>query len=152
MVNAHDGIEPVPSSDPLEVHVNGQPAFADKTVDGKSLFNRTEGKSFALSSGANTCNFVMPWPIAKFNGVEIIGGELGDVVNLKVLDSTTGTYTTIPNYQLNQFGYSVNVRPDYYVRESTYDADLFLGMQISIEYTSSSAKTIYFNYMLHELK
>jgi len=126
--------------------------FAAKTIGGKNLFSRITGKKFTLTAGANTCLFTVPYAAMKFNGVEIVGCEAGDYVDLYVLDSTTGTYTTVPNYQLNQFGFTVYQPKDYYERHSNYDADLYINMQIKAAYNSVSAKDIYINYILHELK
>lgn len=135
------------------VHVTKSPVFGEKTINGKKLYVRDHGASFALSAGTNdTLNFNIPYDEVKFNGIEIIGGEIGDKVDLKVWDTPTGTISTIANYVLNQFGYSVNVAKDYYHRESKYDADLIKDMKIEIEYNSVSAKTVYVNYLLHELK
>jgi hypothetical protein len=138
------------------VQVLQEPPFASKTVGSLGLFNRTHGKSFALTTGGNpnVCDFEVPYNQVKFNGVEIVGGELGDKVSLKIID-TDGDPTT-PYYSqdavLNQFGFDVYIVSDFYRRESRYDADLYKDMRIRIEYTTQSDKTIYVNYMLHELK
>jgi len=137
---------------PKEVSVKHQPAFSDKTINGLSLFNRTHGLVYAMSIGVNSNTYTVTYPVCKFNGLEIIGGEIGDRTSLKVLDSTSGTYTGFADYLLNQFGWDVAIAPDFYRRMSAYDADLFVGMQIKIEYDSVSAKNVYVNYLLHELK
>jgi hypothetical protein len=127
-------------------------AFAKKVENGKKLFLRTHGVSFALSSGANICNFTIPYPVAKVTGIEVVGCEAGDSVNLYVLDTPTGTISGVPNLQLNQFGYSVFMPNGFYSRQSNYDADIYQNMVIKVTYNSISAKTIYVNYLLHELK
>lgn len=130
-----------------------QSPFASKILkDGKKLFARNHGEKFTLSSGPNTLEFSIPYPQVKFNELEIIGGEIGDILDLKILDDSSGTYTTVPNYQLNQFGFTVACAKDYYRRASNYDADLFYGMRVVINFTSSSAKDVYINYILHEVK
>lgn len=152
VVAAHTG-KPLDKTE--SVRVSEAPApnpFASKIIGDKGIFQRVHGESYALSSGSNVIDHSVPYPQIKFNEIEIIGGELGDTCNLKILDTSTGTYTTIANYQLNQFGFNVNVKPDYYQRSSNYDADLFQGMRVYIEYASVSAKTVYINYILHELK
>ena len=136
-----------------ELTIVETPTFAaKKTADGKSLFNRTEGKPFSLNAGSNTVEYVIPWPTCKFTGIEIIGAEKGDHSNLKILDTATGTYSGTNNYQFNQFGYTVYVAPDFYSRESKYDADLYAGMRVVFEYESESTKTIYANFLVHEVK
>lgn len=136
------------------VEVTQEPAFKHKKLpDGNKLYSRTEGKSFALTAGVNDAlDFNVPWNNAKLTGLEIIGGEIGDKVELKVRDDPSGTISTVADAVLNQFGYSVNVAKDFYRRESQYDADLIKDMKIELEYDSVSAKTIYVNYVLHEVK
>jgi hypothetical protein len=126
--------------------------FGAKEIDGKKLYKRVHGVSETLTTGSNDVIFTVPYAWVKINGLEIIGGEIGDAVSLYILDSTTGTYTTIPNYQLNQFGYAVNVGKDYYKHKSEFDADLYINMQIKVTYDSISAKDVGINFILNELK
>jgi len=136
-----------------DIIVTSQPPFSSKTLpDGKKLYARTQGKEFTLVAGANTLDFSIPYPTCKITGVEIINGELGDKVDLFILDDPSGTYSTIPNDILNQFGFDTNIAKDFYKKESHYDADLYINMNISITYYSQSAKNIYINYLLHEVK
>ena len=135
-----------------ELTITQQPAFSAKTVDGKNLYNRTTGHSYAVTATTQDLKFEIPFAQMKFNGLEVIGATLGDSLNLYVWDSVSGTYTTVPNYPLNQFGYTVFPCEGKYSRVSKYDADIYLGMQIVVEYTSVDSKTIYINYDLHELK
>lgn len=131
---------------------NSLPFSAKQLPDGKKIFSRVHGETHSVSTGDNTLNFSIPYPQVKFNEIEIIAAEPGDTADLKILDDSQGTYTSAPNYQLNQFGYSVKIAPDYYRRASSYGADLYYGMVISIEYNSISDKDIYINYILHEVK
>lgn len=136
-----------------EVMVDSQPPFAAKVLpNGKKLYARTRGASFAVSTGVNTLDFDIPYPTCKITGLEIINGEVGDKVDLFILDDDLGTYSTVPNYVLNQFGFDTNIAKDFYNRESQYDADLYYNMCVSITYYSQSAKTVYINYLLHEVK
>ena len=139
------------------LNISSDPAFTSKVLGEKKLFQRVEGKEFPVTTASNdnTLNFVVPYPSCKITGLEIIGGELGDKVILKILDSDTGMISGVPNYLLNTFGgkdCKVNVAKDYYVRESSYDADLYQGLYVSIDYETVSDKTVYINYVLHELK
>lgn len=135
-----------------ELMITEQPAFAAKTIGDKSLFSRVAGKKFTVAVGSNNLLYTVPYATMKFNGIELLGCDLGDSVDLFVLDSIAGTYTGVPDYVLNQFGYTVYTSANYYERHSNYDADLYAGMQIKIIYTSVSAKDVYVNYVLHELK
>jgi hypothetical protein len=127
--------------------------FASKTLqNGKKLYARTTGFQAALTAGANVITYTAIYPWAKVIGIEVINCEALDTANLKVIDTATGTYSTIPNYQLNQFAFSVNFPKDFYQRISPFDADLYVGMIIKIEYTSVSAKTVGFNLIMSEVK
>lgn len=151
IVAAHDGAK---LTDPVQkVEVEGQPPFAAKVLpNGKKLYGRAHGKAFTLTAGANTLDFDVPYAACKITGMEIVGGEIGDTLDFFILDDDSGTYSTIPNYMLNQFGFDVAVSKDFYKRESAYDADLYYNMCISIAYYSQTAKTVYINYILHEVK
>jgi len=129
-----------------------QSSFTSKEENGLKLFTRTHGASYDLEIGSGNCDFVIPYNQVKFNALEIVGCEKGDTISLQILDSDSGIVSTVPNYMLNQFGFSVGVPDGFYVRESKYDADLFSGLKIRIMYESISAKKIHINYILHELK
>lgn len=131
--------------------------FASKVLsNGKKLFQRVHGISAVVSGAPDNLTFTIPYAACKITEIEILEGLVGDKVNFKVLDSTSGTYTGVPNYLLNQFGYDVNVAEKFYMRKSNYDADLYYGMQIRIEYDSVATdllpKTVYINLVLHEVK
>jgi hypothetical protein len=127
--------------------------FSSKELEeGKKLYSRTHGKEFDLVLGSNNLAFTVPYAEVKINEIEIMGAELGDSVSFLVLDSEVGTYSTIPNYPLNQFGFDVKCSAGSYRRKSNYDADLYQGMQLYMVYNSKSAKKVYINYVLHELK
>lgn len=131
-------------------------SFTSKTIKTggvtKSLFRRVTGIKSSLSIGENTILFTVPYAWVKVTGAQMIGGEIGDTSNFMVLDSTAGTYTGVPNYQLNQFGFNVNIAKDFFESRSQFDADLYVGMQIKLVYTSISAKTIGINFILDEVK
>jgi len=132
--------------------VNSTNPFASKMVGDKKLYERNHGKSFTLAEGDNTLEFTIPYALCKITGIEVINGEAGDTIDMFIVDDSSGTYSTIPNYTLNQFGFKVNVAKDKYKKESKYDADLYTGMAIKIVYNSVSIKNIGVNYNLHELK
>lgn len=129
----------------------GAKKFVDENGVTRSLFKRVHGIESPVVIGNNDILYVIPYSWAKITAIEIIDGENGDKISLFVLDSLTGTYTTIPNYELNQFGFNVNVAKDYYSRDSKYDADLKVGMQVKIVYTSVSIKTARLNLDLDEV-
>lgn len=127
--------------------------FASKTLpNGKKLYKREHGIQQALTTGSNNIVFTVPYPWVKIIGMEIIGGTILDKCDLNILDSTSGTYSGVANYKLNQFGFNVNVSADCYEEQNAYDADLYYGMQIQIVYTSVSDKTIAINFNLSEVK
>jgi len=135
--------------------IQSQPApapFAAKTIGTKKLYKRVNGVQSAVIVGSTDILFTVPYAWCKITGLELIGAETLDHVSLYILDSTTGTYSTIPNYTLNQFGFNVNPAKDYYNHTSEYDADLYQNMQIKVSYTSISAKTVGINFILNEVK
>lgn len=128
------------------------PSFTSKLVGTKKLFARNTGYQFALSAGSNIFTITASLPWAKVTGVEVFGAETLDYADFKVKDTAAGTYSGIPNYILNQFGFAVNIAKDYYRREATFDADLYQGMVLEFTYNSVSAKTIGINIIMAEVK
>jgi len=156
-VVANNNGQPLPQNTSQLVSVNSAPAFASKTITvnnvTKSLYKRFTGINQALSVGANTFTWTQAnYPWVKFLGIEVINAEVGDTCDLYVLDTATGTYSGHANYPLNQFAYGANVSPTYYKHVSEYDADVYQGLQIKFVYTSISAKTIYINFDMNEVK
>lgn len=156
LVANHNGV-PLSSNQTQIVAVSSAPAFAAKTVvvNGvtKSLFKRFTGISQALTAGANTFTWTQAnFPWVKFLGLEVINGEVGDTCDLYVLDTATGTYSGHANYPLNQFAFTANVAPNFYRHVSEYDSDMYQNLQIKFVYNSVSAKTIYLNFDMNEVK
>ena len=141
---------------PGNINVVSQPPFGAKTlsINGvtKKLYARTVGFQQALSTGANDVSYTATYPWVKLTGVEAINCEALDYVNFMVHDTAAGTYSGYPNALLNQFGFSVNLAKDFYRRIADFDADLYVGMVVKIEYTSVSAKTVGFNFIMNEVK
>jgi hypothetical protein len=118
-------------------------AFTSKKLGTKSLFNRSHGAAFALTTGTNTLEFTIPYTTCKITGAELINAEIGDYFDFFVVHPTYGV--------LGQFAFSNYVAKDFYSRVSSYDADLVSGLILRCVYASISAKTIYINYLLHEV-
>lgn len=144
-----------------DVSVTNSPPFADKKimVNGvlKSLFKRVHGTNETIGAGQTVnIDFVVPYNVCKFSGAEILGAAFGDTLNFKVLDDANNTYSGAPgsNYQLNQFGFSVQMPGPEYANTSNYDADLYVGMVLRCEFYNSegSQKTVAMNVWLHEVK
>lgn len=157
IVAAHTGI-PSPNTVPESVIIsNSLPAFSAKTltINGvvKNLFKRFTGMSQVVAAGSNTFTWTQAnYPWIKFVGIEVIGGEVGDNCDLFILDTATGTYSGHANYQLNQFGYTANIAPSFYRHVSDYDADIYQNLQMKFVYNSVSAKTVYINFDMNEVK
>lgn len=126
--------------------------FAQKTFNGKGLFKRIHGLQLVSVIGMNTFEFVVPYNQCKITGVEIIGASSCDVADLEVYDTTTGTFSGVPNYMLNQFGFTVNVSKDYYEQRSEFDSDLYLGMKIEVHVAAQAVGVIGINLILNEVK
>lgn len=126
--------------------------FSQKTANGMKLYTRATGVSHAVVVGANVLDFVVPFNTVKFNGLEIVNGKAGEKVSLKILDTPAGAISGVPNYELNQFGFDVNLPDGFYSRESNYDADLIKDLKVRIEFTAIEARNVGVNYLIHELK
>lgn len=150
LVAAHSAL-PLPNPTPV-MNITSIPAFAAKTLGTKSLFKRVVGVQQALTVGDNTILYTETFPWVKFMAIEVIGGEIGDYVSLYILDTTSGAYSGVPNYQLNQFGFSANIAKDFYEQKSAFDADVYAGLQIKVAYHSMSAKTVGINFVMNEVK
>lgn len=132
-----------------------KPFFDKKLPDGKKIFKRIHGATTTVQASTVNVELVVPYNTCKITGVEIIAAVHGDKVNFKVLDTPTGTISTIPNYLLNQFGFEVFLAKDLHREISNYDADLIKDMKLVVEYIpkdTGSPREIYVNFILHEVK
>jgi hypothetical protein len=127
---------------------------------GKKLFSRVTGlsKVVVLAGQTHVFNYEIPYIECKFDEVEIIGCKMHDTAVLKILDTTdpahANSYSGVSNFQLNQFGFSVNLCDGFHVFEGKYPSTLVQGLIISVEYTnlSGSDTSVSLNLRLHELK
>lgn len=130
-------------------------AFAEKNLaNGKKLFRRKHGYTLTLAaSGTTTYTITVPYVTAKINEAEILWAPEGVSLNMKVKDSATGTFSGVPNYVLNQFGFNVVLSKDFYSDYSQYDADVYGSMQIEFTFTNNSGieKQIGINLVFHEI-
>lgn len=130
-------------------------AFAEKNLaNGKKLFRRKHGYVLTLNaSGSTTHTITVPYTAAKINEAEILWAPEGVKLSMKVKDTVTGTFSGVPNYVLNQFGFDVAVAKDFYSDYSQYDADVYGGMQIEFTFTNLTTveKQIGINLVFHEI-
>lgn len=130
--------------------------FAAKVLpNGLKLFRRKHGyKETILAGQSKATKIAVPYNQCKINKLEVIAANPLDRIDLKVLDTPTGTLSTIPNFMLNQFGFNVIVSELIYSDKSDYDADLIKDMQIEITYYNDSAQdiTVGYNVIFHEVK
>jgi hypothetical protein len=141
-------------SDIDKVKIDYEPAFTSKTtIDGHKLFRRKHGFSITIpANSSNEVKFNVPYPMAKINKAEVVGGHIGDYVDFKVYDTPSGDISGYPDVLLNQFGFNVYIAEGFYEDVSNYDADLIEDMKVGVTYynTSSSQVTIYINLTLHQ--
>ena len=134
---------------------NQIPTFKSKFVDGKKLYTRAHGFRKTLIAGENIFTYLVPYMMAKLDGMEIVDGESGDYLDLYIVDTdgtNTAPYHQVNDQVLNQFGFTRNIAKDFYPLKSKYDSDLKKDMKIKFVYNSVSAKTIGINPDLHEVK
>jgi hypothetical protein len=129
--------------------------FASKELpDGKKLYRRKHGYTVALAANTVTIyEITVPYASQKINEAEIIGCLPGIKANFKVVDTASGTYSTIPNFVLDQFGFNVNITKDYFQDISQYDAHCYTGMRLVFEFDNPNAEhVIGINIVYHEVK
>lgn len=142
---------------PLQtVSVQSAPPFGAKSqvIGGvvKKFYARNTGLQQDLAIGTNEITYTISYPWVKVIAIEVIGSEALDTAELRVYDNGAGTYSGVPNALLNQFGYTLNLAPGFYARNSPYDADLYQSMVLKLTYVSISAKRIGVNVILNEVK
>lgn len=129
--------------------------FTSKDLpNGKRLKRRKHGYTHTLTTGTSSMEIVVPYAHAKINQAEIVWAPEGLTCNFKVLDTAIGTYSTVPDFLLEQFGFNVNVAKDFFTDISQYEADMYAGMRIKIEFNNTSIveKTIGINVVFHEVQ
>jgi hypothetical protein len=122
----------------------------------KKLFRRAHGIEQQIVANGNTViEFTIPYNWVKITTMEVVGLPERMKADLTIHDSVTGAYsqTGISKFQLNQFGYNVNITEGYYRDHSEYDADLYIGMivRVTIKNHTSLTPTIGVNLTLHEV-
>lgn len=130
--------------------------FKSKVLpSGKKLFKRLHGSaSLNIPAGeTGVLELEVGYTHAKMQSIECLNSAFGDVASLYILDTSTGTYSGVPDSVLNCFGIEVNLCDGVYKYAATYDADLYAGMVIRLEYDNNglSARTVSFNADLNEV-
>ena len=150
------GVHIIPERDSSGKIINpSERPFATKEIDGKSLFKREHGVVVNCTEGTNEFAFTVPYAHCKMNEASIVWQPAGCIANFEVFDDASGTYSTVPNYKLNQFGYNVGIAKDSHLSTCKYDADVYFGMVIKCTITcptGMAAQDICVNFILNELK
>jgi hypothetical protein len=129
--------------------------FSAKRFGQYGLFKRLTGIVATLeASTTTTVDFVVPYNNCKIDGVDLLWFPEGVTANFKVLDTPTGSISTVPNYMLNQFAIGCVVAKDFHQEKAQYDADLIKDLKLRFEFinSTSTTKTIGINLHLHEVK
>ena len=119
---------------------------------GPHSFKGTGSKATIPANGVGTISYTCSSEMLyDFSGIEILGGELGDMFQLKVID-IMGKYGQSPMGMLDQFGINWNARPNF-VKEMPYASRIMEDMRIDVIFSnnSASAKTIYVNFDLYKV-
>jgi hypothetical protein len=150
------GVHVIPERDSSGHIIHGvDRPFASKQIDGKDLFKREHGIVVNCSAGDNVFDLVVPYPHCKMNEANIVWQPSGCTADFEVFDDALGTYSTIPNYKLNQFGYGVGLTEKSHHSTCKYDADVYQNMVIRCTITcptGMTAQDICVNFILNELK
>ena len=119
-------------------------AFANKkTREGNSLFKRIHGMGSLELDAGETGDFELEigYDWVKLEALELIGQTGAITCDLFILDDETGSYSTVPKYMLNQFGFDIEIPLEHYRSTSQYDADLYRGMFVLLQVTNTSVFT-----------
>lgn len=143
------GINIIPERD-----IDGNPYSASTLFKKKGVhsYKGTGAKTLIAANGTGTISYTCSTGMKyDFSGIEILGGELGDEFQLKVID-VLGQYGQSPMGMLDQFGINWNARPNF-VKEMPYASTLMQDMRVDVIFTnnSASAKTIYVNFDLYKV-
>ena len=142
----------IPEKDASGNFVTRIAPFAAKSVGQEKLYKRVHGVTIDCSVGMNVFEFDCPYAHAKITGMEVLWAPEETTADFLVLDDDQGTYSTIANFLLNQFGFNAGIAKDYYLRDSAYDADVYLNMTLVAKLTVPVAKKICVNFILDEAK
>jgi len=143
------GVNVIPSRD-----IDGNP-YSTSTLFKQKGVHSYKGTGIKGTIAANstgiisyTCASSMKY---DFSGIEILGAELGDEFQLKLID-IDGQYGVGAGMMLDQFGINWNGRPNF-VKEMPYASRLMEGMRVDVIFSNNSAssKTIYVNLDLYKV-
>jgi hypothetical protein len=136
-----------------------QPFLSKILPTGKKIYRRAHGLAFTLNdsatnSGITIVEFTVPYAQCKITEAKILWAPEGIFANFEIYDTAAGTYSTIPNYKLNQFGFNIGITKDFFSDKSDYDADLYYGMIIRATFTNNTnvTKPMCIDLVLHEVK
>lgn len=131
-----------------------QSPFTDKKIATGKLFRRAHGAKHTIVPGDSALNFVVPYNQVKINEAQILWAFEGITIDFEVFDTAQGTYSGVPNFKLNQFGFGLGVAKDFFEDVSSYDADLYIGMIIKCTFHNPTVitKEVCVNLVLHEIK
>jgi len=148
-----EGLNYLRNEVPTTVSVSALPQSPPFAESSHHTFKGTGYKQNCPQSATTNIDFTVDQSY-DLTGIEILNGRLGDEVNMKVLDTATGTYSSVANYVLSQFGVNWNITPDRFSKVLSYSARLQVGMIVRFEYINNdiSDRMIYANLDLHEIK
>jgi len=123
--------------------------FASK---GDNHFRGTGVEGVAPYGGVADIDLEVAYNVCRYNGIEILNGDYGDEVVLRILDDANGTYSGTPNQVLDVFGINWKMKKEL-IQILPYEATLYKGMVICVQYknNTNADKTIYVNHYLHEV-
>jgi hypothetical protein len=130
------------------------PFNSKELPDGKKLFRKKHGYTFTLNpSGDTVLSIINPYGRAKIMDAVFLWFPEGCTYVFKIKDTSTGTYSTVPNYVLGQHSFGVAIAKDFYHDKSPYDADIYLNMVLEVTITNLTdvTKTVAINVPFHEV-
>ncbi len=130
------------------------PFCSKELPNGKKLYRNKHGYTFTLEASTTTVySITVPYTECKINEAEVLWAPEGVTLDMKIKDTSTGTYSTVPDYVFAQYSHGVVVAKDFYRDISQYDADVYSGMILEFTLTNSSEteKTVGINITFHKV-
>lgn len=128
------------------------PLASNKLEDGSRLYTRIFGVCMQCPQNQTTSiELTVPYDHCKWSGIDIVGASNAKV-DIELLDTSTGTYTSQPLWKLDAFASNVAIKGNTFTKESAYPANIYKDMILSVKVTNKNpTEEVCVNFHLHEV-
>ncbi len=129
------------------------PLASNKLEDGSKLYTRILGVCMQCPQNQTTSiELVVPYDHCKWSGLDIVGATNARV-DIELLDTEAGTYTSNPRWKLDTFASNIAIKSTTFSKESAYPANVYKGMVLSVKVTNKApSEEVCVNFHLHEVE